>query len=477
MPALTPEATAVVDAFGTQPGVTAPQLANLRATLAGSPALIDEINTAVKDGHLKHIVPLTNPHAGGEYDATTQSMRLPLKMLDNPASGSYNTGEATYVLGHELQHGFNRTVTEQARADFGKELTAIAKSPGPDHDYTAPIAKYIANYRKDEAGAEISGWNAVAGAVRQEAAAHGKTATIEDVYLKNPGRMSNFVDVDNSSFPPKYTLKPNLEVKPDLSMEASAKNLEGMGQNFFDKPRGAPGGLGPSGNSDYPNYYGAAAIGNAVTFERFYNPATPGKTAPEFSINMASLHLSARQVAENGLNLGANKDVMPYLDKSTVPPTQANFRDSSVAPHTYLPTTPPGPQVPSLDQSTHPDHALYQQARDAVHKLDAQQHRTPDQNSDNLAAALVVAARRDGLSQVNHVVLSEDKSHAFAVQGDLNSPFKQMAQVQTAQATQASVTQSSQAWQQQATQEKPQAQATPQQQDPSQGQKHAPTVH
>lgn len=474
MPALTAEAKAVVDAFGTQPGVTAPQLANLRATLAGSPALIDEINTAVKDGHLKQIVPLTNPHAGGEYEASTQSMRLPLKMLDNPASGSYDTGEATYVLGHELQHGLNRTATELARADYVRDLTAIAKSAGPDHDYTAPVGKYIAHYRKDEAGAEISGWNAVAGAVSQEAAAHGKTATIEDVYKKNPGRMSNFVDVDNSSFPPKYTLKPNLEVKPDLSMETSAKNLEGMGKNFFDKPRGAPGGLGPSGNSDYPNYYGALAIGDSVNFERFYNPPTPGKTAPEFSINMASLHLSAKQVAENGLNLGANKNVMPYLDKSTTPPTPANFRDSSVAPHTYLPTTAPGPQAPSLDQSTHPDNALYRQTLDAVHRVDAQQRRTPDQSSDNLAAALVVAARRDGLSQVNHVVLSDDKSQAFAVQGELNSPFKQMAQVQTAQATQASVAQSSQAWQQQSTQEKPQVQA---QQDPSQAQKHAPTVH
>ncbi|WP_266157775.1 XVIPCD domain-containing protein [Dyella silvatica] len=471
---LTPEAKAVVDAFGTQTGVTAPQLANLRATLNGSPALIDEINTAVKDGHLKHIVPLTNPHAGGEYDPVTQSMRLPLKMLNSPASGSYNTGEATFILGHELQHGLNRTTTGRAVTDFGNELIAIARSPQHDHDYTVPIGKFIANYRRDEAGAEISGWNAVVGAVSQEAAAHGKAATIEDVYKKNPGHMSNFVDVDNSSFPPKYTLKPNLEVKPDLSMEASAKNLEGMGKNYFDKPRGAPTGLGPSGNSDYPNYYGAVAIGKAVKFERFYNPATPGKTAPEFSINMASLHLSARQVAENGLNLGASKDVMPYLDKSTTPATPANFRDSSVT-HTYSPITPLVPHTPSLDQSTHPDNALYRQTLDAVHKVDAQHHRTPDQSSDNLAAALVVAARRDGLSQVNHVVLSDDKSQAFAVQGDLNSPFKQMAQVQTAQAVQASVAQSSQAWQQ-ATQEKPQAaQAMPLQQDPSQAQP-APTV-
>ncbi|WP_426702121.1 XVIPCD domain-containing protein [Rhodanobacter sp. Col0626] len=109
------------------------------------------------------------------------------------------------------------------------------------------------------------------------------------------------------------------------------------------------------------------------------------------------------------------------------------------------PTPAAGPQ--RLDHTTHPDHPLYQQTRDAVHRLDAEHHRTPDQLSDNLAAALVVAARRDGMQVVNHVVLSNDAARTFAVQGELNSSFKQITHVETAKASNTSIEQSSAAWQ------------------------------
>lgn len=107
------------------------------------------------------------------------------------------------------------------------------------------------------------------------------------------------------------------------------------------------------------------------------------------------------------------------------------------------PTAPPQ----RLDHTTHPDHPLYQQTRDAVLRLDAEHHRTSDHHSDNLAAALVVAARRDGMQAVNHVVLSNDAVRAFGVQGELNSSFKQITQVETAQASNTSIEQSSAAWQ------------------------------
>jgi hypothetical protein len=100
-----------------------------------------------------------------------------------------------------------------------------------------------------------------------------------------------------------------------------------------------------------------------------------------------------------------------------------------------------------LDHATHPDHPLYRQTRDAVHRLDAEHHRTPDQHSDNLAASLVVAARRDGMQAVNHVVLSNDAARTFAVQGELNSSFKQITHVETVQASNTSIEQSSAAWQ------------------------------
>jgi putative chitinase len=93
-----------------------------------------------------------------------------------------------------------------------------------------------------------------------------------------------------------------------------------------------------------------------------------------------------------------------------------------------------GTQAHRLDHPAHPDHALFEQARTAVHALDAKHGRTPDRQSDQLSGAVTVEARNQGLIRIDHVVLSDDGSRAYAVQGDLNSPLKRMAEVDTAKA-------------------------------------------
>lgn len=106
------------------------------------------------------------------------------------------------------------------------------------------------------------------------------------------------------------------------------------------------------------------------------------------------------------------------------------------------------PQLAStLADTTHPGNGMYLQALDAVHRLDAQQCRAPDQRSDNLAAALVVAALRNGMNRVDHVVLSDDASRAYAVQGDMSSLFKRYTDVNVAQAIGTPLAQSSVLWQ------------------------------
>jgi peptidoglycan hydrolase-like protein with peptidoglycan-binding domain len=107
--------------------------------------------------------------------------------------------------------------------------------------------------------------------------------------------------------------------------------------------------------------------------------------------------------------------------------------------------------APNLADPKNPDHALYEQTLAGVHKLDANLGRTPDQQSDQLAAALVVAAKRESLTKIDNVVLSGDGSHAFAVQGAADSPNRQIAHVQTAQAVNTPIDQSSQALAQLAT--------------------------
>lgn len=109
--------------------------------------------------------------------------------------------------------------------------------------------------------------------------------------------------------------------------------------------------------------------------------------------------------------------------------------------------------APRLDGQAHPDHAMFTQARDAVHRLDAKQQRTPDQYSERMAAALTVAARSEGFHRVDHAALNEDASKVYAVQGEPNSPFKRVAEVSTQQAANTSIEESSRQWQQVADQQ------------------------
>jgi len=90
----------------------------------------------------------------------------------------------------------------------------------------------------------------------------------------------------------------------------------------------------------------------------------------------------------------------------------ATHRALQAAQSEALPMAEPG----LLNDPAHPDHALYCQARSHVHQLDAQLGRTPDGYSDNLAGAVTVQARADGLQRIDQVALSTDGQRLWAVQ-------------------------------------------------------------
>ncbi|WP_395136032.1 XVIPCD domain-containing protein [Rhodanobacter sp. FW102-FHT14D07] len=96
-----------------------------------------------------------------------------------------------------------------------------------------------------------------------------------------------------------------------------------------------------------------------------------------------------------------------------------------------------------LDDLRHPDHALYQQALTGVQHIDATIGRRPDTRSENLAAALAVAAREQGLQRIDQVMLSENGTRAFALE---YGSFARMAHVQTAEAVRTSASESSVMW-------------------------------
>ena len=101
-------------------------------------------------------------------------------------------------------------------------------------------------------------------------------------------------------------------------------------------------------------------------------------------------------------------------------------------------------KVPSLLDTHHPAHGLYEQAYQCVSRLDAEQGRQPGPHTQMFAGSLTAAATAAGFNRIDHVVLNDDASRGWAVQGDLNSPFKQYTDVGVMQAIQTPLSQSSQ---------------------------------
>ncbi|RTQ89640.1 MULTISPECIES: XVIPCD domain-containing protein [Stenotrophomonas] len=111
------------------------------------------------------------------------------------------------------------------------------------------------------------------------------------------------------------------------------------------------------------------------------------------------------------------------------------------------------PQQTSLAESNpmrpgHPDHPLYQQIREGVEELDAKHGRSFDAASERMTASLLVLAKDNDLSHVDHVLVSNATAthpagHTlFVVQGEASDPAHLRASMPTAEAAQTPVEES-----------------------------------
>ena len=339
MSTLTPQAQALLTKFAQHPDVTPDQAANLEAAINSSPALIEQINKAVADDHLKIIVPLpAGKHAGGEYVAASETVRLALPMLAATANKPFNPAEVAFVLGHEVQHGFEHAAVAKAYSHFHVEAKQEATEKAAIHDYTTVIANPIAANRRDEAAAEIAGWNAMLDQIKSA----NENPTLADIYEKNKFRMADFIDRSgNNSSEYAYVLKPNLTLNPDLSLSPTHANIEAMGQNYFDKvPKKT--NIGDLGKSDYVTYYGTALVEHAIHYENKHAKPYQG-VMPRMTMDMAMLGLSEKLLEEEGINLSTpNKTQQPYYDSSLTPAALHHFDHTQSGPnnHQHVPIAP-----------------------------------------------------------------------------------------------------------------------------------------
>ncbi|WP_162253674.1 zeta toxin family protein [Lysobacter sp. Root690] len=117
--------------------------------------------------------------------------------------------------------------------------------------------------------------------------------------------------------------------------------------------------------------------------------------------------------------------------------------DPSPAPRTTPATpSPANARHPSDPRAAdHPDHRLYTQIEQGVHRIDAQLGRTPDAGSERLAMSAFVAAKAQGIDSADHVALSRQGTHhaagsfVFVVQGqDPTDVRNAVARVSTVEA-------------------------------------------
>jgi hypothetical protein len=349
-PQLSPQARHVVVGFGQQAGVTPLRAKQLEYLVDHTSYLIDQVNHAVATGNLHGFVPQDpSVKAGGTYQPTTRQITVPVEMLDNP-------GDAVFVLGHEVQHALNRPAVDRARQQF--PLDVHQKVLQGSRDYTEPAANLMAAQRRDEASANLAGWNALVSHVRS----YDPNASMAHIAAQT-WRTQDVVQVQNGN----YVARPDIGLQADASALFTAANIEGMAKNFVDKPNS---GLGHHGDSDYANYYGAAAVSNVCQAHRHYFPPQPGKPEQPLELNLSVLKINRQQLERNGIDLGAkHQQPAPYLDTSTNPPIQEQFHHT-VTTHSYQPVQAPtpGPLI-RQDQQTRQDRQVRQDQQES--QLDA----------------------------------------------------------------------------------------------------------
>ncbi|KRB03240.1 hypothetical protein ASD86_20320 [Lysobacter sp. Root690] len=450
------------DEAGVTVAVSQEMVSNLQTAINASPVLADRIGAAISaepKPHLKSFGIL--PHgqgAGAAYDGEEKTMLIPAYRLQNKSSANssgFDVAPMVFTLAHETQHGFNHGSKREAWAAFDAEIKQIARDKDPINDYTQPIGKFLQASREDEARAEIAGWNAVVSMKRQ---ANGEVG-LEDMGRTSGIRSHMLLQRDDAT--QQLVGKSGLTFNADSTIEPTPGNVEAMGKNYFDRKPKADGvesaetaTLGPHNESDYQNYYGRNAIERVIQFDRAYAHSVGG-VQPKMHIDMGRLRLSERLMERLGLEISPHPErPHAYYDTSQSPPALHHFEHtktgSRLNQHVPIESSalgdPPGPignSRLSPIQQDHPDHGLYSQIATQVRQQDQQHGRQWDETSERMTASLLVLAKENGLSRVDHVVFSARNEkvaageHVFVVQGRLDDPANLRAHMKTDEAVRA----------------------------------------
>lgn len=405
------------DDSGATQTVSSEMICNLQSVINDYPVVASEVKRAVLAGNLLHF-DILDPKAGtgGSYEPASKTMFFLADDLASPPTprtfAAEKASNLAFTLGHEIQHALNRNQQIDASAQFIKDIESVAISEQRDHNYSGAVRTMLEKCRWDEASAEVAGWNALVNKVRVE----NPNGTLKDVFDAEPGRASDFVELDSTT--KQYRAKPGLSFNADLTLSYTEENVDAMGKYYFDQPAKAyrrPGPsmtLGSQGESDYRNHYGKDMVSRIISAERMCVLPVDGK-AFKLELDMRDLGLDRRLMERDGLKIDIRpEEPQRYYDIGKRREGRQYFH------HTVghekgdrgVPTTLSAEDINDPRHSLHPDHLQYQSIRGQTKELFAQ-HGIPldDERLERTTAAIMRDVKAHRITRVTHMELSVDR--------------------------------------------------------------------
>ena len=271
--------------------------AEVEESIASSPYLRQIMTEAVNAGTLEHIrMGTPGANEGGHFDDQKRAIYLSPETFTFSKRPSDRLDAITSTLGHETGHALNAEQTRKTLYFVTGSITdEIRAAEGGKVDMTPLMGMFLRNARRDEASAEIHGWNALASRIE-----HIKGAPPDrSEMLRRADASTECVFSDknqNRHLARGIILDADMQMSDTRLPKAGPINLEPVARCHFDNPRAT---LGAGGAADYPNYYAAYMIQQIADDTR-------DQTYPaRIEIDMKKLGLDKAQLESTGLRLGA----------------------------------------------------------------------------------------------------------------------------------------------------------------------------
>lgn len=280
--------------------------AEVEQAIASSPYLRQIMTEAVTAGTLQHIrMGTPGANEGGHYDGGKRAIYLSPETFAIFKQPTDRLDAITSTLGHETGHALYAEKAEKERTFATYSITEGIRAAGQDGEFdaTALVNGFIRSSRRDEALAEIHGWNALASRIEYT---KGVPPSQEEM-LRRANPSTDCVDgpQKNPRLEAGIILDADMYMSDTRLPKAGLINLEPVAQCHFDQSGKS---LGTGGGANYTNYYGAYLV------EQLADDTRGWANPPKIKLDMEKLGLDKAQLESTGLRL--SNDGFSLVDTS-----------------------------------------------------------------------------------------------------------------------------------------------------------------